>query len=59
MLVFCYINTSMKKQEKQTNVRLTPEAKRLLDELAKKLGISQTAVIEIAIRKLAAQENLR
>ena len=40
-----------------TSIRLTPEAKRLLIELAKKLGISQAAVIEIAIRRLAQQED--
>ncbi len=50
---------SMKKREKQTNVRLTDEGKRLLDELTKKLGVSQAAIIEIAIRRLAEQENVK
>ena len=39
-----------------TSIRLTPEAKTLLKTLAGKLGISQAAVIEIAIRKMAEQE---
>jgi predicted DNA-binding protein len=47
------------KRDKQTNVRLTPEAKRLLDELVKKLGVTQAAIIEMAIRKFAEQENVK
>ena len=49
----------MRKRDKQTNVRLTPEAKRLLDELVKKLGVTQSAIIEMAIRKFAEQENVK
>ncbi|MBA3534920.1 MAG: ribbon-helix-helix protein, CopG family [Ardenticatenales bacterium] len=44
--------------KKATSVRLTSEGKRLLEELAKKFGISQAAVLEIAIRKFAEQENV-
>jgi len=33
--------------------RLSPEAIRLLQKLAKENGISQTAVLEMAIRELA------
>jgi len=47
------------KKEKQTNVRLSSEAIRLLGELTKKLGISQAAIMEIAIRRLAEQENVK
>jgi predicted transcriptional regulator len=46
----------MNKNKSNTSVRLTPEATRLLKELAKKLGVSQTAIIEMAIRKLAQLE---
>jgi len=46
-------------KKKSTSLRLTPEAKRLLEELAKKLGISQAAIIEIAIRRLAETENVK
>lgn len=48
----------MRKSEKQIAVRLTPEAKRLLIELAKKLGVTQTAIIEMAVRKFAEQEKV-
>lgn len=41
-----------------TSVRLTPEAVRLLKELAEKLGVSQAAVIEIAIRDMASRYRL-
>jgi predicted transcriptional regulator len=36
-----------------TSVRITPEAKRLLKLLAEALGISQAAVLELAIRQMA------
>lgn len=48
----------MDKEKTTTSLRMTPEAKRLLQELAKKLGISQTSVIEIAIRRLAEIEKV-
>ncbi len=44
--------------KQSTSIRLTPEAKRLIRELAKKLGVSQTAIIEIAIRKFAESEGI-
>lgn len=37
--------------------RLTPEAIAIIKELAKKLGVSQADVIEMAVRKLEKQEN--
>ena len=46
------------KADKQTSLRLTPEAKRLLIELAKKLGVTQAAIIEMAIRKFAKLEEV-
>jgi predicted transcriptional regulator len=42
-----------------TSIRLSPEAKRLISELAKKLGVSQSAILEIAIRRLAEQEKIK
>ena len=42
--------------KKPTTVRLSAEAQRLLDALADKNGISKTAVLELAIRKMAEQE---
>lgn len=41
-----------------TSIRLTPEAARLLKEVAKKLGITQAAVMEIALRRLAEIEGV-
>ena len=42
-----------------TSFRLTPEAIALIKELAKKLGVSQTDIVELAIRKLAQHENVQ
>ena len=45
---------------KQTfSVGITPEAKRLLRELAQVSGVSMTAVIELVIRAQARQVGLR
>lgn len=41
-----------------TSVRLSPEAKRLWVLLAAKLSISQTAVLEIALREKARREKV-
>ena len=41
-----------------TSFRLTPEAERLIKELAQKLGIPQSAVIEMAIRNFSRQERI-
>ena len=49
----------MKKEAKQTSVRLTPEAKELIRRLSTKFGINQTSVIEMAIRVLAEKERVR
>ena len=40
-------------------MRLTPQAKRLLEKLAKTLGVSPTAVMEMAVRRLAEVETIR
>ena len=44
--------------KKKTSLTLSEEAKRLLAELASKLGISQTAVLEIIIREKAKKEKV-
>jgi predicted transcriptional regulator len=41
------------------SIRISQEAKDLLVKLAKHLGLSQTAILELAIRRLAEQEKLR
>lgn len=41
-----------------TSIRLSPEGQRLRALLAHKLGISQTAVIELALRDKAKHEHL-
>ena len=48
-------NGAMRKKN-PTSIRLTPEAERLLKELATKLGVTQAAIMEIAIRKFAEVE---
>lgn len=45
-------------QKKQTAIRLSPEQRRTLDRLAKKLGVNRSNVIRIAINRLAEQEKL-
>jgi predicted DNA-binding protein len=52
-------NGGMRKAAKQTSIRLTPEAKELIERLRQKLGVNQTSVIEIALRVLAEKEKLR
>ena len=48
-----------RKAEKQTSLRLTPEAMTLLKELAKNLGVTQTAIIEMAIREFAKKRSVQ
>jgi len=40
------------------SIRLTPTANRLLEALAQEMGLSQTAVIELAVRQMAKQQNI-
>ncbi len=49
-------NVNMTK--KKTSIRYSDEAKILIEKLSKKLGISQSAVLELAIRALAKQEGV-
>lgn len=44
--------------KKPTTVRLSAEAQRLLEKMAEKNGISKTAVLELAIRKMAEKEGV-
>lgn len=47
-------------QEKQRlGFSLTTEAQRLLRELKKKTGLSQTSVVEVAIREKAEKEGVK
>lgn len=43
----------------QTSIRLTRDAVTLRRLLARKLGLSQSAVIELALRRLAELENVK
>jgi predicted transcriptional regulator len=42
-----------------TSMRLSSEAKRLIALLAKKLSVSQAAVLELAIREKAKREGVK
>jgi predicted transcriptional regulator len=46
-------------KNKPTSVRLSDDAKRLISELSRKLGVSQTAIIELAIREKAKREGVK
>lgn len=48
----------MKRLRRKTSVTLSDEALNLLEAIAKKLGISKTAVLEIIIREKAKTENI-
>ena len=49
----------MDKKNKPTSIRLSEEGKQLRKLLAQKLGLSESAVVELAIRKLAEAERVR
>jgi hypothetical protein len=40
------------------HMRLTGTARRLMQEMAKRKGISQTAVVELAVRQMAKTEGI-
>lgn len=46
-------------KNKPTSVRLSDDAKRLIKLMSDKLGISQTAIIELAIREKARREGVK
>ena len=45
--------------KKPTSIRLSVEAKRLRKLLAKQLGVSESAVLELAIRELAEKKGVK
>jgi len=45
-------------KDQPTSIRLSPDAKRLIAAVSQKLGISQTAILELAIRCLAKREKV-
>jgi hypothetical protein len=46
-------------KKQPTSMRFSPEAIRLLEKRAKKLGLSRTGVIEMAVRRLAEVEKIK
>jgi predicted DNA-binding protein len=50
-------NSSMETKQ-ATSIRLTPEAKRLLRALARRFGVSMTAMLELMIREKAQREGV-
>jgi predicted DNA-binding protein len=44
--------------KKKTSIRLSEEAQILIAQLSTQLGISQSAVVELAIRVLAKREGI-
>ena len=43
-------------KKEAVSFRLSPEAVQIIRDLAKKLGVSQADVVEMAVRKLEEQE---
>jgi hypothetical protein len=46
------------KRKNPKNLRLSDDGEGLLLALSRKLGLKQTGIVELAIRKLAAAENV-
>ena len=44
--------------KRKTSVSLSPEAVRLLREISQRLGLSQSGVLELAIRDYARKEGI-
>jgi len=49
----------MNARKKKTSLCISTEAARLVSRLAVKLGVSKTAVYELAIRRLAKEDGAR
>ena len=47
------------RKKNPTAIRFTPKARELLEGLAEHLGVTKTAVMEMAIRKLAQKEGIQ
>ena len=45
--------------KRSTSLRLSPEAKRLLELLAQKLGVTKSSILELAIREKAKREDVK
>ena len=58
LTVYHNIRYTVNMAKKKTSIRLSETAQTLLEQLAERLGISQSAVIEQAIRALATREGL-
>ena len=54
----CVTMASMETRQ-LTSMRLTPEAKRLLSLIAAKLGVTKSAVLELAVRGMAKREGVK
>ena len=46
----------MAESKRATSIRLSEEGRRLLERLAENLGVSQAAVMELSLRRLARTE---
>ncbi len=55
MEYFCIV---VKERKTKTSYALSSEARQLVEELARALGVSQAAVIEMSVRKLARAEGV-
>lgn len=44
---------------KHTSYRISDEGKQIMKLIAKKLGVNDTAILEIAIRRLAELEDIK
>lgn len=49
----------MPKKKIPTGMRLSEDALHLMDQLAQKLGIDRTSVVEIAVRRFAEIEEIK
>jgi ribosomal protein L20A (L18A) len=49
----------MQDEKKNTSIRISADGERLRAALAKVLGINKTAVIELALRELAARHGIK
>ena len=50
---------SMATNKQQTSLRLSAEGRALQEALARKLGLSLTAIVEMAIRELAERKGVK
>lgn len=54
-----HLAVQLSTMKKSVGFKLSEEAKNLVEALADKLGISQSAVYEMAIRQLAEKERVK